>query len=131
MPNGRATSITGSSVTYAGGGGGGGQNGFGAGGTGGGGGGRKNEFTPVLAVAGTENTGGGGGGGGGANGSNLGSRAGGSGQVILRYLTSAGTITIGAGLTGSTATDGSHTVTTITAGQEMGVGHNGTLRYLR
>jgi hypothetical protein len=27
-----------------------------------------------------------------------------------------GTITIGAGLTGSTATDGSHKVTTITAG---------------
>jgi hypothetical protein len=36
--------------------------------------------------------------------------------VILRYLTSAGTISIGAGLTGSTATDGSYKVTTITAG---------------
>jgi hypothetical protein len=35
--------------------------------------------------------------------------------VILRYL-SARTITIGAGLTGTTATDGSHKVTTITAG---------------
>ena len=42
--------------------------------------------------------------------------AGGSGIVILRYLTADGTITIGAGLTGSTATDGSHKVTTITAG---------------
>jgi hypothetical protein len=60
------------------------------------------------------NTGGGGGGAGG-NGTNNGG-AGGSGVVILRYLTSIGTITIGAGLTGSTATDGSHKVTTITAG---------------
>jgi hypothetical protein len=34
----------------------------------------------------------------------------------LRYLTASGTITIGAGLTGTTATDGSHKVTTITAG---------------
>ena len=41
---------------------------------------------------------------------------GGSGVVILRYLTTDGTITIGAGLTGSTATDGSYKVTTITAG---------------
>jgi hypothetical protein len=44
------------------------------------------------------------------------SYAGGSGVVILRYLTADGTITIGAGLTGSTATDGSYKVTTITAG---------------
>jgi hypothetical protein len=35
--------------------------------------------------------------------------------VILRYPV-ANTITIGAGLTGSTATDGSFKVTTITAG---------------
>jgi hypothetical protein len=34
----------------------------------------------------------------------------------LRYKTTAGTITIGAGLTGSTATDGTDTVATITAG---------------
>jgi hypothetical protein len=34
----------------------------------------------------------------------------------LRYLTTSGTITIGAGLTGSTSTNGSHTVATITAG---------------
>jgi hypothetical protein len=40
---------------------------------------------------------------------------GGSGVVILRYPT-ARTITIGAGLTGSTATDGSFKVTTLTAG---------------
>jgi hypothetical protein len=34
----------------------------------------------------------------------------------LRYASSEGTITIGAGLTGSTSTDGSYKVTTITAG---------------
>jgi hypothetical protein len=41
--------------------------------------------------------------------------AGGSGVVILRYP-AAFTITIGAGLTGSTATDGGFKVSTITAG---------------
>jgi hypothetical protein len=40
---------------------------------------------------------------------------GGSGIVILRYLNTF-TITIGGGLTGSTATSGSYKVTTITAG---------------
>ena len=64
---------------------------------------------------GTVNLGGGGGGGGFSGGVGTGG-TGGSGVVILRYLTSVGTITIGAGLTGSTATDGSHKVTTITAG---------------
>ena len=58
---------------------------------------------------------GGGGGGAGGGGTAVGGN-GGKGLVILRYLTSAGTITIGAGLTGSTATDGSHKVTTITNG---------------
>jgi hypothetical protein len=42
-------------------------------------------------------------------------KAGGSGVVILRYP-DAYTITIGSGLTGSTATDGSNKVTTLTAG---------------
>jgi hypothetical protein len=55
---------------------------------------------------GTANTGGGGGADGGA---------GGSGVVILKYPNSL-TITIGAGLTGSTATVGSDKVTTITNG---------------
>jgi hypothetical protein len=78
--NGVATSITGSSVTYAGGGGGGGGGGNpalrGTGGTGGGGqGGHTTGIT-----AGTVNTGGGGGGGAGAG------AAGGSGIVIIRYL---------------------------------------------
>jgi hypothetical protein len=65
------------------------------------------------ANTGTINTGGGAGGVGGSG--SLGA-AGGSGIVILRFPTAAGTITIGAGLTGSTATDGSFKVTTITAG---------------
>jgi hypothetical protein len=42
-------------------------------------------------------------------------RGGGSGIVILRYPNTR-TITIGAGLTGTTATDGSFKVTTLTAG---------------
>jgi hypothetical protein len=46
----------------------------------------------------------------------VGGSSGGSGVVILRYLTAGGTITIGPGLTGTTATDGSYKVTTITAG---------------
>jgi hypothetical protein len=57
----------------------------------------------------------GGGGGGGRENPATAGAAGGSGVVILRYP-SAFTITIGAGLTGSTATDGGSKVTTITAG---------------
>ena len=87
------SSITGT-ATYRAGGGGGTPNG--AGGSGGGG---------AASAGGGANTGGGGGA----------SGAGGSGVVILRY-SSAFTITIGAGLTGTTATDGSSKVTTITAG---------------
>jgi hypothetical protein len=67
-------------------------------------------------VAGTANTGGGGGGGGGQSGVGNGNgAAGGSGVVILRYP-SEFTITIGAGLTGTTSTVGANKVTTITAG---------------
>jgi hypothetical protein len=36
--------------------------------------------------------------------------------VVLRYKTSDGTITIGAGLTGTTTTSGVYTIATITAG---------------
>lgn len=36
--------------------------------------------------------------------------------MFLRYLAANGTITIGSGLTGTTATDGSYKVATITAG---------------
>ena len=110
--NGIASSITGTSVTYGGGGGGAATTTRGTGGTGGGGNGAQG--TNVAGDAGTANRGGGGGASGGGSGYNGG--AGGSGVVILRYLTTDGTITIGAGLTGSTATDGSYKVTTLTAG---------------
>lgn len=102
---GLSNNITGSSVTRGGGGagynGGSGQGISGGGGGFGGGGGER---------PGTANTGGGGG-----TGNAVAGSAGGSGVVILRYP-SAATITIGAGLTGSTATDGSDNVTTFTAG---------------
>ena len=54
------------------------------------------------------------GGGGGSNFSD--GAAGGSGVVILSFPTTSGTITIGAGLTGSTTTSGANTIATITAG---------------
>lgn len=117
--NGVAVSITGTSVTYGGGGGAGGnfqyqQNAGGPGGTGGGGNGACINGSTSNGVAGTANTGGGGGGAG-YNGAGRPAGVGGSGVVILRYP-SASTITIGAGLTGTTATSGSNKVTTITAG---------------
>lgn len=81
--NGVAVSITGTSITYAGGGGGAGSSSAGTGGSGGGGNGGTNNAT--NNTAGTANTGGGGGGqwyspsGAGPYG------AGGSGIVIIRY----------------------------------------------
>ena len=82
-----AVSITGSSVTYAGGGGGGGWPGGSAGGAGGaGGGGAGGTASPNQSgFPGTTNTGGGGGGntGGGVGGQTGGN--GGSGIVIIRY----------------------------------------------
>lgn len=106
--NGQSSNITGTQIIRAGGGGGGGHNNntFGAGGTGGGGSGASGGG----AGAGTANTGGGGGGSRNATGGN-----GGSGIVILKYP-SFYTITVGAGLSGSTQTTGSDKVTTITAG---------------
>ena len=108
---GLASSITGSSIFRGGGGGGclyatgtrGGEGGNGGGGQGG-------SSSLNNAVSGTANTGGGGGGQSGATGG-----SGGSGVVILRYPATT-TITLGAGLTGSTTTVGSNKVTTITAG---------------
>ena len=104
---GRSSSITGSSVIRGGGGGGGEA----AGGTGGGGNGGNN----VVGTAGTANRGGGGGGVREVSSSYRAGGPGGSGVAIVRYPNTY-TITIGAGLTGSTATDGSFKVTTITAG---------------
>ena len=107
--SGVATLITGSSVTYAGGGGGGsygGTNGTGGSGGGGNGGGGS---------VGTANTGGGGGGQN-ASGPSGNTGSGGSGVVILRYPDYY-TITIGAGLTGTTSSaSGGYKRTTITAG---------------
>jgi hypothetical protein len=113
---GLASTITGSSVTRGGGGGGGAGNTgttFAAGGAGGGGNGAA--FTGGISTAGTVNTGGGGGGGAANVSGAAAGAAGGSGIVVLRYSDTY-TITIGAGLTGTTATDGSDKVTTITAG---------------
>jgi len=106
--DGLAVGITGSLITYAGGGGGG--DGDGSGGAGGTGGGGAGAGSSGNGSDGTDNTGGGGGASGAAN-----SGAGGSGVVILRYPNTY-TVTIGSGLTGSTATDGSDKVTTFTAG---------------
>ena len=93
---GLAVSITGASVTYAGGGASSGTGGSGGGGDGG--------------TAGTANTGGGAGGTLNTTGIN-----GGSGIIILRYPASK-TINIGGGLASSTATDGSFKVTSFTSG---------------
>ncbi len=114
--SGVAVAISGSSVYYAGGGGGSGcWNNCGSGGSGGtGGGGAGGASNGGNGTAGGVNTGGGGGGVDGNGAGTLGG-AGGSGIVILRYPSSK-TITIGAGLTGSTATVGGNKVTTLTAG---------------
>ena len=112
---GKASSITGTSITRGGGGAGVGQYSA-SGGAGGGGAGAGWSQSNLTGSPGTANTGGGGAGGVATGSSGYSSSAGGSGVVILRYLTAEGTITIGAGLTGSTATDGSYKVTTITAG---------------
>ena len=112
--NGLAVSVTGSSVTYAGGGGGGiDQNGYGTPGAGGSGIGGDGASSG-SAGTGDVNTGSGGGGGTYRSGGIAGG-SGGSGIIILRYPNTK-TITIGSGLTGSTATDGSDKVTTFTAG---------------
>jgi len=114
--NGLSNSITGSNITYAGGGGGGTYNG-GTPGIGGSGGGGNAAAFNSNGINGTANTGGGGGGNGGRGGTvnNLASGAGGSGVVILRYPNTK-TITVGAGLTATTATVGTDSVTTFTAG---------------
>ena len=104
-----ASSITGSAVTRAG-GGGGGSNGYSnSNGNAGSGGGGTPGNNPTV------NTGSGGGGG---DRGGSGATSGASGVVILRYPTSGGTPTIGAGLTSSTTTDGSDTIITFTAGTD-------------
>ena len=119
-----ASSITGTSIFYAGGGGGScyqetnsGSQARSAGGNGGGGqGGAGGSAGAPDGLPGTANRGGGGGGGRSGSGGNGGlGAAGGSGVVIIKYPDTR-TISIGAGLTGTTATSGSYKVTTITAG---------------
>jgi hypothetical protein len=112
---GLSSTITGSSVFYAGGGGGEGWNGVaGAGGNGGGGAGASYNPTVGPAVSGTANTGGGGGGAAGVAGAG---GAGGSGIVILRYPSSYA-ITVPGGLTATTdsTTVANTKITTFTAG---------------
>ena len=112
---GKANSITGTSTYYAGGGGGGNRNNSArSGGLGGGGYGGQQPGGTTTPGNGDANTGGGGGGR--TNEDGQGAGLGGSGVVIFRYLTSSGTISIGAGLTGSTVPNGSYSVSTITAG---------------
>ncbi len=108
-----SSDITGTSITRGGGGGGGYSPDTGNSGTGGSGGGGAGGASGQFGASGTVNTGGGGGGS--ANGLTGTTGSGGSGLVVLRYP-SALTITIGAGLTGSTSTVGANKVTTITAG---------------
>lgn len=109
---GLASSITGSSVTRGGGGGGGARNTGGTGGTGGGGNGAAGASAGTSA---TVNTGGGGGGSGYSTATAGGN--GGSGIVVIKYPDSI-TLTIGGGLTSSTATAGGFKTTTFTAGTD-------------
>jgi hypothetical protein len=105
---GLANNITGSSVIYAGGGGGSKSNGGGSAGSGGtGGGGAGSNSSGTNGTNGTSNTGSGGGGGYASNGG-----VGGYGIVILRYPSD---YTI-SGLSGTTTTVGSDSVTTFLIG---------------
>jgi hypothetical protein len=114
--DGLSNAITGTSLFYSG-GGGGALGGSGLGGAGGSGvGGDGGHSTSPSGSNGINNRGGGGGGHSGASQNTSGSAGnGGSGLVIIRYPNTF-TVTIGAGLTGSTSTDGSDKVTTFTAG---------------
>jgi hypothetical protein len=113
-----ASSITGSSVTRAGGGGGGGA-GTGGGGSGGTGGGGAGGTGTGNGSSGTVNTGGAGGGCGVDSSGNTGGTtggAGGSGVVIIKYPDTYTITNPGGGLTSSTSSSGGFKVTTFTAG---------------
>jgi hypothetical protein len=88
---GKASSITGSSVTYS-----------------------EGNVSQVDSTGGA-NTGDGGGGGTAANSNGY---AGGSGIVVIRYKTNEATITIGGSLTSSSTTSGDETIVTFTAGSD-------------
>ena len=110
---GLTSSITGSSVYYAGGGGGGQNSPASAGGLGGGGAGGAGS----AGIAGTTNTGGGGGGGGhpGNPNNQQGGGTGGSGIVILKYSSSL-SLAAGGALTSNTVTSGDFKITSFTSG---------------
>jgi len=112
--DGIAYSISGSSVTYAGGGAGGGFGGAGTGGSGGGGnGGSGNGST--QGTGGTANRGGGGGGYGGNGTSN----AGGSGTVIIK-IPDTYTATFSGGVTQTSTSGGGFKIYTVTATSTTG-----------
>ena len=109
--------VSGSDVYYAGGGGSGGNSGDSSIPDGGlGGGGRGSSTNGDNGADGTVNTGGGGGGGASrSDGNGWDGSNGGSGLLVLRYSNDR-TITVGAGLTSTTITQGSNKVTIFTAG---------------
>ena len=122
--NGTSSSITGTSITRAGGGGGSTWTGgtVGLGGTGGGGlGGISN--TNENGTDGTVNTGSGGGSASYASGVGVNGGAGGSGLVIIRYLTAQMTAT-----GGTITTDGSYTINTFTSSGDFVVTLNDASR---
>lgn len=98
----KSSSITGTSVAYAGGGGGGAYGQYGGGTNGGGGAGNGGGYSGGGGAA-TANTGSGGGGGAGDNGTTAAGGAGGSGVVIIRYAGAqrgtGGTVTSAGGYT--------------------------------
>jgi hypothetical protein len=85
-----------------------------------GGGGTGNQSNEGNGGAATANTGGGGGGSQDKDVSQTRKAGGngGSGIVIIRFPTTFGTLAVGAGLTYTSATDGSDTVVTFTAGED-------------
>ena len=118
---GTASSISGSSVTYAG--GGGGNGGLGSPGTGGAGGGGNGGSTTnqAAATSGTANTGGGAGGGNSAN-----QRTGGSGIVIISY---AGSQVFNGGLVTSSGGNTIHTFNATGALTPLTNNLNNSLRF--
>jgi hypothetical protein len=116
-----ASSITGTSIYYAGGGGGGGIGTVGSGGNGGGG--NANATSGGAGTSGTTNLGGGGGAGGGSYGAG---GAGGSGTVIISY---AGSQVFNGGLVTSSGGNTIHTFTATGALTPLTNNLNNSLRF--
>ena len=107
--NGRATDISGFSITYSGGGGGALQSSGTAQGIGGSGGGGNGQTSSIAATSGTTNSGGGGGG---ARSNGL---SGGSGVVIVRYPNTYPDLTLSIGIQYATPGSSGATNTNITS----------------